>query len=106
MKDPGRLLTRSQAAAYLNISLSTFQRRVQPHIPFYPLGSLVRFDPKDLDAWLDTQKVGDSSGDVGSPGSGSGTKGVALSSPRVRAIRDRLERRQHASTPKLFLVKG
>lgn len=54
------LRTREEAAEYLRVSLRTFNRRVAPQLPRVPIGGRVFYDRKDLDRWLDAQKVGPS----------------------------------------------
>ena len=50
------LKTREQAAEYLGVSLSTF-KKFQNTIPHIQLGRLVKFDVKDLEAYLESKKV-------------------------------------------------
>jgi hypothetical protein len=45
------LLSRSEAAAALGISLSHFQRHVQPHLRCVYCGQLRLYRPDDLEAW-------------------------------------------------------
>jgi hypothetical protein len=90
-----RLLTPEEAAEYLQISTRTLRRLDVPRVR---LRSVTRYDRKDLDTWLDSQKVGGSSGDAGSRASASATKVDASRSQQGREILDRLERRQRAST--------
>ena len=49
---PGRvLLTRREAAAALSMSLSHFQRHVQPFLPCVYSGQLRLYRPADLERW-------------------------------------------------------
>ena len=50
------LKTREEAAEYLGVSLSTF-KKYQKDIKHIQLGHLVKFDVKDLDAYLESKKV-------------------------------------------------
>ena len=45
------LLTRSEAAEALGMSLSHFQRHVQPHLPCVYSGQLRLYRPADLEEW-------------------------------------------------------
>jgi hypothetical protein len=47
------LLTRQQAAAALAMSLSHFERHVQPHLPVVRSGQLLLYRPSDLDRWAE-----------------------------------------------------
>ncbi|MGE0483492.1 MAG: helix-turn-helix domain-containing protein [Gammaproteobacteria bacterium] len=61
---PSRLLTESEAAYYLKLSRSTLrQQRMQNRpvgrlrlIPFIRIGRNIRYDVRDLDAWITRQK--------------------------------------------------
>jgi hypothetical protein len=48
---PRLLLTREEAAWSLGMSLSHFQRHVQPHLPTVRSGQLRQFRPQDLQRW-------------------------------------------------------
>lgn len=48
--------TREEAAEYLGVSLATF-KKFQKTIPHIRLGRLIKFDIKDLDAYLESKKV-------------------------------------------------
>lgn len=50
---PTLLLTRQQAAAALAMSLSHFERYVQPHVPVVRSGQLRLYRPSDLSRWAD-----------------------------------------------------
>lgn len=50
------LKTREESAEYLGVSLSTF-KKFQNTIPHIQLGRLVKFDVKDLDAYLEAHKT-------------------------------------------------
>ena len=45
------LLTRREAAASLGMSLSHFQRHVQPYLPCVYSGQLRLYRPEDLERW-------------------------------------------------------
>lgn len=49
------LLTRQEAAEALSMSLSHFQRHVQPHIRCVYSGQLRLYRPSDLDRWAEEQ---------------------------------------------------
>ncbi len=50
---PQFLLTRQVAAESLGMSLSHFQRHVQPHIPCVYSGQLRLYRPVDLERWAE-----------------------------------------------------
>ena len=50
---PRLLLTRKEAAEALGMSLSHFQRHVQPHIPCVYSGQLRLYRPVDLERWAE-----------------------------------------------------
>jgi hypothetical protein len=50
-------LTRQQAAESLGMSLSHFQRYVQPHVPCIYSGQLRLFKVVDLERWLEQQQA-------------------------------------------------
>jgi hypothetical protein len=49
------LLTRSEAAAALGVSLRHFQRHVQPFVPCVYSGQLRLYRPRDLERWADDE---------------------------------------------------
>ena len=54
-----RLLTVQEAARYLAVSVSTVYGWVwQRRIPFVKIGRAVRFDPRDLEAFIEASKQG------------------------------------------------
>ncbi len=52
---PRFLLTRKEAAEALGMSLSHFQRHVQPHIPCVYSGQLRQYRPRDLARWAEEE---------------------------------------------------
>jgi hypothetical protein len=55
---PGKLLlSRSEAATALGISLSHFQRHVQPYLRCVYCGQLRLYRPEDLEAWAEHHAV-------------------------------------------------
>lgn len=52
---PKFLLTRSEAAEALGMSLSHFQRHVQPHLPCVYSGQLRLYRPRDLEEWAERE---------------------------------------------------
>ena len=48
---PRFLYTREESALMLGMSLSHFQRHVQPHVPCVYSGQLRQYRPEDLKAW-------------------------------------------------------
>lgn len=57
-KTPGRLLDIEQAAEYLGVTERWVRRAIADRrIPFSRVGRLVRFDPRDLDAYLASNRV-------------------------------------------------
>ncbi len=51
------LLSRSEAAAVLGISLSHFQRHVQPYLRCVYCGQLRLYRPDDLEAWTEEHAI-------------------------------------------------
>lgn len=49
-------LSRPEAAASLGMSLSHFQRHVQPHVRCVYSGQLRLYPVAELEAWLDTHR--------------------------------------------------
>ena len=52
-----RLLSRAEAAAYLNVSLRTLISRVDPELDRVSIGRRVFYDLRDIDALIDREKV-------------------------------------------------
>jgi hypothetical protein len=52
---PRMLLTRSEAAAALGMSLRHFQRHVQPHVRCVYSGQLRLYPLRDLERWADAE---------------------------------------------------
>lgn len=53
------LLTVREAAKFLSLSVSTLYGWVWQHrIPFVKIGRAVRFDPRDLEAFIEASKQG------------------------------------------------
>lgn len=50
-------LTRQEAAKYIGVGISTF-KKIQKDIRSIHIGRRVLFDAKDLDAYLESKKVG------------------------------------------------
>ncbi len=50
---PRMLLTRSEAALALGVSLRHFQRHVQPFVPCVYSGQLRLYRPRDLERWAE-----------------------------------------------------
>jgi excisionase family DNA binding protein len=61
--DPGddSLLTPQDAARFLNVSVSWVYEHVRPeaqdHLPFVKLGKYLRFDARDLRAYVDAKRA-------------------------------------------------
>jgi hypothetical protein len=51
------LIDRQESAWRLGVSLSHFQRHVQPHLPCVYSGQLRLYRPADLEAWAEEQAV-------------------------------------------------
>lgn len=49
------LLTRKEAARALGVSLSHFQRHVQPYLPCVYSGQLRLYRPSDLERWAEAE---------------------------------------------------
>lgn len=53
-----KLLDVNQVAEYLNVSNGSVSMMVyRRQIPFIKIGGRLRFDPAEIDAWLDAQRV-------------------------------------------------
>lgn len=53
------LMTVDEAAARLGVSVRFVRRLVaERRIPFVKVGKFVRFDPADLEEWIDDHRVG------------------------------------------------
>jgi excisionase family DNA binding protein len=52
---PRLLLTRREAAAALGVSLSHFQRHIQPNIPCVYSGQLRLYRLEDLERWAEAE---------------------------------------------------
>lgn len=52
---PRFLLTRREAAEALGMSLSHFQRHVQPHLPCVYSGQLRLYRPRELAKWAEQE---------------------------------------------------
>jgi AraC-like DNA-binding protein len=52
---PRFLYTREESARMLGMSLSHFQRHVQPHVPCVYSGQLRQYRPEDLKAWAERE---------------------------------------------------
>lgn len=46
------LLTKTEAAAAMGMSVNHFERHVQPHLKLVPSGQLVLIPPAELDRWV------------------------------------------------------
>jgi excisionase family DNA binding protein len=56
---PAKLLTAPEVAALLGVSVRHIRRLVASRqIPFVRCGTLLRFEPDQIDQWLCTQRVG------------------------------------------------
>jgi hypothetical protein len=51
-----RLVSRNDAATYLDVSLRTLISRVDPELDRVSIGRRVLYDVRDLDAWIDERK--------------------------------------------------
>lgn len=49
-----RLLTQQAAAAYCGVSIAIFKREIR--VQGVKLGTIIRYDLRDLDAWIDARK--------------------------------------------------
>ena len=93
------LLTRPELARYLRRSVSTVKRLERQGLPRYDVAGVL-YSLEDVLAWLDTRKVGGSSGVEESRGFASASRIVGGSSRREREIRQWLEREPRKSTPR------
>lgn len=55
---PRLLFTREESAHALGMSLSHFQRHVQPHVPCVYVGQLRQYRPEDLKSWAERARSG------------------------------------------------
>lgn len=85
------LLTRKEAAKYLGLTLRTFERHVQRHLPTVLIGARPFFMPKDLDEWVEAQRK-QPNGEPLSPLPPERFRRGAVLSPEVQAICERLRR--------------
>lgn len=110
-----RLLSRSEAATYLGVSLKTFQERVQPELAGCAvwIGNRILFDVRDLDEWVDTHKGGSSDGPAtesvprfgsGTVAGGTNTRSARSLSPEAAEISARLKKPPRNATPRLYPV--
>ncbi|MBK8170547.1 MAG: helix-turn-helix domain-containing protein [Sandaracinaceae bacterium] len=99
---PRSLLSANEAAAYLGLSKSSFDRHVAKKIARVPVNASVRYERKDVDAWLESQKVGPSNktNEAAYGFAGSGKVVVAVIDPREREMRQRLRSGRARSTKK------
>lgn len=102
------LLTRAEAAAYLRVSLRTFERQVQPRLSMVRIGGRFFTTTEDLDRWLAAQKLPSTSAPVtaghGSTAESPGVATVKRSafpslSERARRNVELLKKPARASTP-------
>jgi len=94
------LLSRAQAAQLCGVSLDTFERHVQRHLPAIRIGRQLRYDPRDIEQWLEQNKRGPSDREARrrSSMSASGSTALASKSPPEREILARLRRSPRRST--------
>jgi excisionase family DNA binding protein len=53
------LLDIEEVASWLGVEAGFVRRLIaQRRIPFFKIGKYVRFDPEDLAAWIDRQRIG------------------------------------------------
>lgn len=91
MKSP--LATRDEAAAYLRLSLRSFNRLAAPELDRVPIGARVFYRWKDLETWLDAQTVGAARAPApATPLPTTGGKVVSLGGRRALAIATKLRR--------------
>lgn len=92
------LLTRTEAAAFCRRKIRSFEIRVHPHVPHVRKGREYLYRQEDLEAWLETQKAGNSSGGAASRAYASAYKGDATRSAHGKEILERLRKRRSKST--------
>jgi hypothetical protein len=51
------MMSRTQAAALLSVSVDTFDRHVRPHLPNHSDNSRPLFKEEEIDSWVQTQRV-------------------------------------------------
>lgn len=52
-----KLLTLAEASKTMGISISSFNQNVKPHVPRVQIGEKYYYDPKDLEAFIQSRKV-------------------------------------------------
>lgn len=102
MAESSLLLSREDAAAFVGVSLKTFQRHVAPALSRVPIGTRVLYDRRDLLEWLDSSKVGPSTATAarGATRSAFGTRVSAITDRRGTEIAERLRRSRRESSKK------
>jgi hypothetical protein len=51
------ILSKTEAAVWLGVSVSTFDRHVRPHLKDHSEHSRPRFKMDEIEAWMETQRV-------------------------------------------------
>ena len=86
----------SEAALFLRVSIATVGRLARARkLPSFYVGAQLRFSRKALQTWADAQKAGNFDGTPKTEApsiSASPTRAVDTSSPRARAILEKLRR--------------
>lgn len=54
---PSEHMSRKDAAHYCGVSEKTFIRHVAPYVRRVPIGSLVRYARRDVEAWIRSQTI-------------------------------------------------
>ncbi|MGH7295064.1 MAG: helix-turn-helix transcriptional regulator [Polyangiaceae bacterium] len=98
----GFLLSAAEVAAKLGVSLTTFKESIRADLPRVQIEGCrcVRYDRRDVEAWVSSHKAGGSDCRLVTTRtvSGSATLAAASRSPRVEEIRRKLLSKPRAST--------
>lgn len=55
--EPGQLLTQKEVADYFKVTILTVHNWRKKGLPFYKIGSVVRFDFVDVKNWVDQKRI-------------------------------------------------
>ena len=94
--------TRAEAAAYLKVSVRAFDAHVRPDLTPIRVGRCVRFLQRDVEAWADRTRDGDSDGGAKTSRSDSRTRVDRSSSVQAPLTLSELRRLPRAGMPKSY----
>jgi len=96
--------TRAEAAAYLKVSVRAFDAHVRPDLTPIRVGRCVRFLQRDVEAWADRTRDGDSDGGAKTSRSDSRTPVDRSSSAQVPLTLSELRRLPRENIPRWCLA--